>query len=173
MSEALVLFYRSQSVLFFQTKLDVIQGFVRKADQIRSDCKRELSECDFPIRLVTQTTQDGIDVLFQNFLLELEEVILDVFKIKEAEVALIDDTEDRYSVEFLHCFKGFLLNFDLDVIVNFLFEETGQFKLHIGLKSVVSSDLVVLPLGHFSPQCDVIHGQYHLQEAMKRIQFSK
>ena len=166
--EALVLFDLSESGLFFHAKFDVIECFVWKTDQIRSDGQRKLSEWDLSIWLITKSAQDSIDVLFQNFLLELKEEVFDVFKVQEAKVALVNHAEYWNCVEFLHGFKSFLLNFDLDVIMDLFFEESGKFKLDVGLQSIVASDLIVQALWNFRSQRDIVHREYQLEETVHK-----
>ena len=144
--EALVLFNISESHLFFCTKIDVIERFVWKPNQIRSDCQRELSERYFAIRLVAEPSQDGIHILFQNLLLELEQEVFDILEVEEAEVTLINHAKDWYCVELFHSFERFLLDFDLDVVVDLFFKESGEFKLDVCLQSIIPAHLIISAL---------------------------
>ena len=74
--------------------------------------------------MVTQAPQNSINVFFQNFLLELKEEILQIFEVEEAEITLVEYAENRNGIELFHSLEGFLLNLDLDVIVDLLFEES-------------------------------------------------
>lgn len=71
-SEALVLFDLGKALLFFEAELHVVEGVVGEAHEVWGDGERELPEADFAVGLVAQTPQNSIDVLLQNFLLELE-----------------------------------------------------------------------------------------------------
>ena len=93
-SKALVLLDLSESLLFFDAKLDVIEGFIGKTDQVGRDSDTELAEANLSIGLVTKTTQNRIDVLLQNFLLELEQEVFYVLEIQESKVTLVNHTED-------------------------------------------------------------------------------
>lgn len=121
--EALVHFNLSKSFLFLESKFDVIQRFVRKSNQVWGDRQRKLSEIDLPVRLVTKSPQYGIDVFFEDFLLELKEVILDVLEVQKAEIARVNHAEHRNCIELVHCLKRLLLYFDLDMVVNLFFKE--------------------------------------------------
>ena len=121
--EALVHFNLSKSFLFLESKFDVIQRFVGKSNQIWGDRQRKLSEIDLPVRLVTKSPQYGIDVFFEDFLLELKEVILDVLEVQKAEIARVNHAEHRNCIELVHCLKRLLLYFDLDMVVNLFFKE--------------------------------------------------
>ena len=79
--EALVLFNLSDSLLFFEAELDIVDSLVGEAHQIWRDGKAELTEADLGVRLITESPQNGIDVLLQNFLLELEQEVLYVLKV--------------------------------------------------------------------------------------------
>ena len=94
MRKALILLNGSESLFFFHTELDVLESIIRKTDQIRSDRKRELSEADLAVRVVTQTPQDGVDVFFKDLLLEFKQEVFNVFEVQEAKVATVDHTED-------------------------------------------------------------------------------
>ena len=74
--------------------------------------------------MVTQAPQNSINVFFQNFLLELEEEILQIFEVEEAEITLVEYAENRNGIELCHSLEGLLLNLDLDVIVDLFFEES-------------------------------------------------
>ena len=163
-SEALVLLDLCQSRFFFHTELHIVQSFVWKSDQVWCYGQGKLSKRDLAIRLVAQSAQNRIHILFQNLLLKLEQEILNVLKVKEAKVALVNHAKNWNCIEFLHSLKCFLLYFDLDMVMNFLFKQSGQFKLNIGLQSVISTDLVILSLTDFCSQCNVIHRKHQLQE---------
>ncbi len=162
MRKALVHLDLGQSFLFFKPELDIIQCFIWKSDQVWSYSQRELSEGDFTIWLVAKSAQNGVDIFFEDFLLELEQVVFDVFEVQEAEISLVNHAEDRNCIELLHSFQCFLFNLDLHMIMDLFFKQSWEFKLHIRLKSVIASNMKVLPLGHFGPKRDVIHRQNHL-----------
>lgn len=98
-------------------------------------------------------------------MLELEQVVFDVFEVQEAEISLVNHAEDGNCIELLHSFQCFLFNLDLHMIMDFFFEKSREFELHIGLKSVLATHMKVLPLRDFGPERDIIHRQHHLQKA--------
>ena len=131
--EALVLFDLGNSLFFFGAEFNIIQGVVGETNQVGSDSQGELSEGNFAIRLVTESAQDRIDVLLQNFLLELENEILDVFEVQEPKLAIVDQSEHRNRIKFLHRLQCLLLYFDLHVVVDLFFKKSRQFKLDVTL----------------------------------------
>ena len=131
--EALVLFNLGNSLFFFGAKFNIIQGVVGETNQVGSDSQGKLSEGNFAIRLVTESAQDRIDVLLQNFLLELENEILDVFEVQEPKLAIVDQSEHRNRIKFLHRLQSLLLYFDLHVVVDLFFKKSRQFKLDVTL----------------------------------------
>ena len=56
------------------------------------------------------------------------------------------------------------------MIVDLFFKQSGEFKLNIRLQAVIPADLIVLALGDFRSQGNVIHREHELQKTKEECE---
>lgn len=139
--------------LFIELNLSCIS---RQPSQLRGNSERKLSESDLWVRVVTHSSDHRIYLSFGQSVSILAHKLwhesADVLLVQIPILKRIDNWEHGNCIEIGHIFEFTLFNLNFHVIVDFFFEEAGQLKLHIGLKSLTRRNSIVFPLSDLGPQ---------------------